>query len=234
MAVKPGPAALWKRCLRAERARPSVLLGEMLKATERAKGAKGNPGGQGAKIVRSSIGTAQHTPTLADLNLSKKESAAAQREGRRPRSCGSASTLHRLLPCHVESLLTLGVFLRPKCLRERGGGQFHPFSCPRRFYGRIVPWQAPLRDSVSRLSLNCAPWGLATRQSVLVQRAAVIRAQLDFLSASGFWGGNCPEVGEGGIVGQVHCRRRFCARRWPLKGGSGKFRGASDAYLCSS
>ena len=56
-----------------------MLLGEMLKATERAKGAKGNPGGQGAKIVRSSIGTAQHTPTLADLNLSKKESVAAQR-----------------------------------------------------------------------------------------------------------------------------------------------------------
>jgi len=55
------------------------LLGEMLKATERAKGAKGNPGGQGAKIVRSSIGTAQHTPTLADLNLSKKESVVAQR-----------------------------------------------------------------------------------------------------------------------------------------------------------
>ena len=52
-------------------------MGEMLKATERAKGAKGNPGGRGAPIVRSQDVTAQ--PTLAELGISKRESAEAQK-----------------------------------------------------------------------------------------------------------------------------------------------------------
>ncbi len=48
-------------------------MGQMLKETERAKGAMGNPGGRGAKLVRSQDVTAQ--PTLLTLGLTKRESA---------------------------------------------------------------------------------------------------------------------------------------------------------------
>jgi len=51
-------------------------MGQMLKETERAKGAMGNPGGRGAKLVRSQDVTAQ--PTLLTLGLTKRESAEAQ------------------------------------------------------------------------------------------------------------------------------------------------------------
>jgi N6-adenosine-specific RNA methylase IME4 len=51
-------------------------MGELLKKTERAKGAKGNPGGQGALIVQSPDVTTQ--PTLAEIGVSKRESAQAQ------------------------------------------------------------------------------------------------------------------------------------------------------------
>lgn len=52
-------------------------IGEMLRETERAKGAAGNPGGRGASIVRLPDVTAQ--PTLSELGLSKHESAEAQK-----------------------------------------------------------------------------------------------------------------------------------------------------------
>lgn len=51
-------------------------MGQMLKETERAKGAMGNPGGRGAKLVRSQDVTAQ--PTLLTLGITKRESAEAQ------------------------------------------------------------------------------------------------------------------------------------------------------------
>jgi site-specific DNA-methyltransferase (adenine-specific) len=54
-----------------------TLMGEFLKAVPKNTGAKGNPGGQGAKIVRSPEGTTQ-TPTLAQAGIGKKESQAAQ------------------------------------------------------------------------------------------------------------------------------------------------------------
>jgi hypothetical protein len=54
------------------------MLGEFLKAAPKATGAKGNPGGRGAKIVRSSGGTAQ-PPTLAESGIAKKESSQAQK-----------------------------------------------------------------------------------------------------------------------------------------------------------
>lgn len=57
--------------LRAER-----KLGEILAKTPKATGAKGNPGGRGAKIVRSPNGTAQ--PTLAASGITKKISSRAQ------------------------------------------------------------------------------------------------------------------------------------------------------------
>jgi hypothetical protein len=50
-------------------------MGELLRETERAKGAKGNPGGRGAKIVQSPDVTAQ--PTLAELGITKNESSKA-------------------------------------------------------------------------------------------------------------------------------------------------------------
>lgn len=43
-----------------------------------AKGARGNPRGRGAKIVRSMDGTAQ-TPTLLELGITKNESSRAQK-----------------------------------------------------------------------------------------------------------------------------------------------------------
>ena len=49
-------------------------MGEMLATTERAKGAKGNPGGRGAVVVQSPAITAQ-TPTLAALGITKRESS---------------------------------------------------------------------------------------------------------------------------------------------------------------
>jgi hypothetical protein len=51
-------------------------LGELVKELPKAIGARGNPGGQGAKIVRSQAGTAQ---TYAELGLDKKTAHIAQR-----------------------------------------------------------------------------------------------------------------------------------------------------------
>lgn len=57
-------------------------LGELIAAQKATvgmnKGAMGNPGGQGAKIVRYQDGTAQTPPTLADAGISKKLSSEAQ------------------------------------------------------------------------------------------------------------------------------------------------------------
>jgi site-specific DNA-methyltransferase (adenine-specific) len=54
-----------------------TLLGEFLRAAPKNKGAKGNPGGRGARIVQSPSGTTQ-SPTLAEAGISKKESSDAQ------------------------------------------------------------------------------------------------------------------------------------------------------------
>jgi Zn ribbon nucleic-acid-binding protein len=50
--------------------------GELLREMPKAKGAQGNPGGQGAKIVRLHDGTAQ---TLDDLGISKRQSSDWQK-----------------------------------------------------------------------------------------------------------------------------------------------------------
>jgi site-specific DNA-methyltransferase (adenine-specific) len=54
-----------------------TLLGDFLKATPKNGGAKGNPGGRGARLVRSHNGTAQ-APTLAEVGIGKRESSDAQ------------------------------------------------------------------------------------------------------------------------------------------------------------
>jgi N6-adenosine-specific RNA methylase IME4 len=59
--------------LRAER-----RAGQLLREIEKASGAKGNPGGRGAKIVRSADATAQK-PTLAELGINKNQSARWQK-----------------------------------------------------------------------------------------------------------------------------------------------------------
>jgi hypothetical protein len=46
-------------------------MGELLKAAPKNGGAKGNAGGQGAKVVRFQSETTQ-TPTLADLGIGKR------------------------------------------------------------------------------------------------------------------------------------------------------------------
>src|SRR5208283_599683 len=56
------------------------LLGEFLQRAEKNLGARGNPGGQGAKIVQSQNGTAQ--PTLGSAGIGKKESAQSQQLAR--------------------------------------------------------------------------------------------------------------------------------------------------------
>jgi len=45
-------------------------MGKFLLGMKKAKGARGNPGGQGAKIVRCIDGTTQ---TYADLGITKKQ-----------------------------------------------------------------------------------------------------------------------------------------------------------------
>jgi DNA modification methylase/protein gp37 len=52
-------------------------MGEFLAAGPKNRGAEGNPGGRGARIVRLNGATAQ-PPTLADLGISKGESSVAQ------------------------------------------------------------------------------------------------------------------------------------------------------------
>src|SRR6266567_4041064 len=59
--------------LRAER-----RAGELLAGMEKAKGARGNPNGRGAKIVRSPGDTAQQPPTLKELGISKSQSSRWQ------------------------------------------------------------------------------------------------------------------------------------------------------------
>jgi hypothetical protein len=59
------------------RIRAERRCGELLKEMDKAKGAQGNPGGQGAKFVRSTGATAQKT--LADLGISKDQSSRWQR-----------------------------------------------------------------------------------------------------------------------------------------------------------
>lgn len=62
--------------LRAER-RAGQLLGEM----EKAKGARGNPGGQGAKVVRSDDTTAQ---TLPEMGITRDQSSQWQKLAKVP------------------------------------------------------------------------------------------------------------------------------------------------------
>jgi N6-adenosine-specific RNA methylase IME4 len=62
-----------------------IRLGELLAATDRAKGARGNPGGRGAKIVPCPEGRAQSdAPTLESLGVSWKESSRAKRLAQAP------------------------------------------------------------------------------------------------------------------------------------------------------
>jgi N6-adenosine-specific RNA methylase IME4 len=56
----------------AVRLRAEVKAGELLAKMEKAKGAKGNPGGQGAIVVRSHDDTTQ---TLSSIGVSKKQSS---------------------------------------------------------------------------------------------------------------------------------------------------------------
>jgi hypothetical protein len=49
----------------------------------KAVGAKGNPGGQRAKIVRDPNGIAQDAPTLAELGVTKKRASRAMSAGYR-------------------------------------------------------------------------------------------------------------------------------------------------------
>ena len=71
------------QCRRSYALEAERKMGQMLKETERAKGAMGNPGGRGAKLVRSQDVTAQ--PTLLTLGLSKRESSEAQMLAELPR-----------------------------------------------------------------------------------------------------------------------------------------------------
>jgi hypothetical protein len=58
------------------RVRAMRRAGELIAQMPKAPGARGNPGGQGAKIVRSSETTTQK---LADLGISKDQSSQWQK-----------------------------------------------------------------------------------------------------------------------------------------------------------
>jgi hypothetical protein len=61
-------------------------IGAELAKNPRAVGAKGNPGGRGAKIVRAPNGTAQDAPTLAEIGVTKKRAASAKKLAAMPES----------------------------------------------------------------------------------------------------------------------------------------------------
>lgn len=60
------------------RVRAERKCGELLRDMEKAKGAQGNPGGQGAKIVRSNDTTAQ-PKTLSEMGVTKDQSSKWQK-----------------------------------------------------------------------------------------------------------------------------------------------------------
>lgn len=76
--------------LRAER-----KAGELLRDLQKAVGAKGNPGGQGAKVVRSHNGTAQ---TLSDMGISKKQSSNWQNLAKVPQEIFDDELKHSTRP----------------------------------------------------------------------------------------------------------------------------------------
>jgi hypothetical protein len=63
--------------------RAEIRAGELLAEMEKNKGARGNPGGRGAKLVRSQETTAH--PKLSDLGVSKTQSSRWQRLAALPR-----------------------------------------------------------------------------------------------------------------------------------------------------
>lgn len=65
--------------LRAER-----KVGQLLASEEKAKGARGNPGGQGAAIVRSTDEAAQSPKTLAEMGITKDQSSKWQQLAKVP------------------------------------------------------------------------------------------------------------------------------------------------------
>jgi len=69
---------------KAHRPRWEEAQGLLLKEMEKAKGARGNPNGRGAKIVRSNGATTQKT--LADLGVSKDQSSRWQQLAENPKA----------------------------------------------------------------------------------------------------------------------------------------------------
>ena len=64
------------------RLRAEARAGELLATTPKAEGAKGNPGGRGAPVVRSPTATTQ---TLAELGVTKTQSSKWQKLAKLPR-----------------------------------------------------------------------------------------------------------------------------------------------------
>jgi hypothetical protein len=91
--------------LRAER-----RCGQLLREMEKAKGARGNPGGQGAPIVRSHDDTAQGETKLSDLGISKQQSSDWQKMAAIPDNdfevalavAGGKPTTAGILAAHTE------------------------------------------------------------------------------------------------------------------------------------
>jgi hypothetical protein len=64
-------------CTHSIRIRAERRTGELLRETEKAKGARGNPKGRGGRIVQSNSATTQ--PTLKDHGISKDQSSDWQK-----------------------------------------------------------------------------------------------------------------------------------------------------------
>jgi hypothetical protein len=107
-----------RRCceirLRAER-----KAGELLQKTERAKGARGNPGGHGAAIVLSPGGTAQ---TLPELGITRKQSSQWQKLADVPPEEFEAAMTGPAKPTTIGMLAAVAPPARPDPVSRKPGG----------------------------------------------------------------------------------------------------------------
>lgn len=102
-------------------------MGEFLKEMPKATGAQGNPGGQGAKVVRFPTGTAQDAPaTLADLGISKKQSARAQKLAEIP----EPEFRERIEQAKEEGKLTTSAVIAPPAKPVDVGGGIELMNTP--------------------------------------------------------------------------------------------------------
>lgn len=94
------------------RIRAERKAAELYRGTEKAKGAQGNPGGQGARIVRSSDATPQKT--LADWGITKDQSSKWQKLADVPEEIFERELAKKDKPATLEAILEAAAPKPPK------------------------------------------------------------------------------------------------------------------------